>query len=226
MCVCLSVCVRKRVRVSVCVQTRSRPSVPENSTAKAKMLSFFTPGTDPKVSTTFQSKSGGDGVLFEKKRRSKELPEDETFSCRNGRWKEPWKVEGRRVCENQTRQVPVHCRGAATVRRAVRAARQCRVRQERRSLAQSLGGLGLLPLTYSPRLVPSFTGTQSVAQALGICTSALGAAGKSRLGPAGTLGGGGRREKKETKDEGGGGLGMDPHGNPSKRLAGGVFAEC
>lgn len=96
-CVCLSVCVRKRVRVSVCVQTRSRPNVPENSTAKAKMLSFFTPGTDPKVSTTFQSKSGGDGVLFEKKRRSKELPEDETFSCRNGRWKEPWKVEGRRV---------------------------------------------------------------------------------------------------------------------------------
>lgn len=64
-CVCLSVCVRMRVRV--CVQTRSRPKVPENSTAKAKMLSFFIPGTDPKVSSTFQSKSGGDCVLFEKK---------------------------------------------------------------------------------------------------------------------------------------------------------------
>lgn len=53
---------------------------------------------------------------------------------------------------------------------------QGRVRQERRSLAQSLGGLGLLPLSNSPRLVPSFTGTQSVAQRWGSAHPHLGAA--------------------------------------------------
>lgn len=51
-----------------------------------------------------------------KREDQKKCLEDETFSCRNGRWKEPWKVEGRRVCEDQTRQVPVHRYCAAAVR--------------------------------------------------------------------------------------------------------------
>lgn len=150
-------------------------------------------------------------MLFEEGEDAMNHLEDETF-CRNGRWKEPWKVEGR-VRERQAWQVPLHWRRCSTVRcGTVRAARRGRVRQERRSLAQSLGGLGVLPLGYSPRLVPSFTGTQSVAQALGICASALGAAGSRRRAgrysvcPC-SIGKGGR-----------GGLGLDPRWIPPRRL--------
>lgn len=228
-CVCQCAC-EMRARESVCVQTRSRPKVTENPTAKQDAAVFLL--LQEQTQKCRRLFNPGLLVVFCCLRRKKDQKNrlgDETFSCRNGRWKEPWKVEGRRVCENQTRQVgtcaPLLCSSGTG---AVRAARQDRVRQERRSLAQSLGGLGLLPLTYSPRLVPSFTGTHSVAQALGICASALGAAGKSRLRRQVLWGGGGQEKKqKETKDEGRGGLGLDPHTwDPSKRLAGGVFAEC
>lgn len=184
MCVCLSVCVRNACACEcVCAdQVQAKGDGEFHSEARCRCLSLLQEQTQ-KCRRLFSPSLLVVFCCLRKKKDQKNRLEDETFSCRNGRWKEPWKVEGRRVCENQTRQVgtcaPLLCSNGTG---AVRAARQDRVRQERRSLAQSLGGLGLLPLTYSPRLVPSFTGTHSVAQALGICASALGAAGKSRLG--------------------------------------------
>lgn len=90
-----------------------------------------------------------------------------TRLCRNGRWKEPWEKRSMVPRLAGRHRVPLRWCDAATVRGGYGRARRGRVRQEQRSLAQSLGGLGLMPLGHSPRLVPSFTGTQSVVQAFG-----------------------------------------------------------